>query len=147
MTRAASDCYIQTFAPAIKENLVRIVRSALALTLLVVTVSVGLHAAPAAPRVTIALDASDAPRKIFHAQLTIPAAPGTLTLYYPKWIPGEHAPSGPLMDLAGLKFTGNGQLLKWRRTLDDNWTVLVEVPAGVQEVHASLDFLSPAGTN
>jgi predicted metalloprotease with PDZ domain len=108
--------------------------------------SFSLHAADA-PRISIALDASDAPRKIFHAQLTIPAVPGTLTLYYPKWIPGEHAPSGPVIDLAGLKFTGNGQPLKWRRALDDNWTILVEVPAGVQEVRAALDFLAPAGTN
>jgi predicted metalloprotease with PDZ domain len=121
----------------------RISRCAVVLTAAVSMMSVSLYAAPAAPRITIALDATDAPRKIFHAQLTIPAAPGTLTLYYPKWIPGEHAPSGPVIDLAGLKFTGNGQLLKWRRALDDNWTVLVEVPAGVQEVHASLDFLSP----
>src|SRR6266404_6287430 len=106
MTRAACHCYIHTFAPAIKENLVRNVRSALVLTILISTICIGLHAAPAAPRVTIALDASDAPRKIFHAQLTIPAAPGTLTLYYPKWIPGEHAPSGPVLNLAGLRFTG-----------------------------------------
>src|ERR1700758_745742 len=98
---------------------------------------------PAAPTITISVDATNAPRKIFHAQLTIPASTGTLTLYYPKWIPGEHAPSGPVVDLAGLKFTGNGQFLKWRRALDDNWTVLVEVPAGVQEVHASLDYLGP----
>src|ERR1700756_3717855 len=79
-----------------------------------------------APTIKIAVDASEAPRKIFHAQLTIPANPGTLTLYYPKWIPGEHAPSGPVVELAGLKFTANGQILKWRRALDDNWTVNVE---------------------
>jgi predicted metalloprotease with PDZ domain len=97
----------------------------------------------AAPHLTIALDASNAPRKIFHAQLTIPASPGTLTLYYPKWIPGEHAPSGPVVDLAGLTFTSNGQLLRWRRALDDNWTIRVEIPAGIQEIHAGLDFLSP----
>lgn len=120
----------------------RILRGAMVMSL-VVMLSVWLHAAPAAPHIRVALDATDAPRKIFHAQLTIPAAPGTLTLYYPKWIPGEHAPSGPVIGLAGLKFTGNGQLLKWRRALDDNWTINVEVPAGVQEVHASLDFLSP----
>ncbi|MFZ0758784.1 MAG: M61 family peptidase, partial [Candidatus Sulfotelmatobacter sp.] len=42
-----------------------------------------------APTVTIFLDASSAPRKIFHATLKIPASPGELTLYYPKWIPGE----------------------------------------------------------
>jgi predicted metalloprotease with PDZ domain len=123
-------------------------RCAVAVAAAVSMMSVSLHgAAVPAPHITIALDATDAPRKIFHAQLTIPAAPGTLTLYYPKWIPGEHAPSGPVIDLAGLKFTGNGQLLKWRRALDDNWTVLVEVPAGIQEVHASLDFLSPASGN
>ena len=105
-----------------------------------------LFAAPAPPHITIALDATDAPRKIFHAQLTIPASPGTLTLYYPKWIPGEHAPSGPVIDLAGLKFTAVGQFqpLKWRRALDDNWTINVEVPAGVQQIHANLDYLSPA---
>jgi predicted metalloprotease with PDZ domain len=106
-------------------------------------IPVSSHAA-APPHIAIALDATDAPRKIFHAQLTIPASAGTLTLYYPKWIPGEHAPSGPVIDVAGLKFTGNGQFLKWRRALDDNWTINVEVPSGVNEVHASLDYLSPA---
>ncbi len=126
----------------------RVSRCPAFLTVVVSMMSVSSYAAAAAaPHISIVLDASDAPRKIFHAQLTIPAAPGTLTLYYPKWIPGEHAPSGPVLDLAGLKFTGNGQLLKWRRALDDNWTVLVEVPAGVQEVHAGLDFLSPVSGN
>ncbi|MGA9504864.1 MAG: M61 family peptidase, partial [Terriglobales bacterium] len=48
------------------------------------------------PLVTLAVDASEAPRKIFHAELRIPAKPGTLTLYYPKWIPGEHGPTGPI---------------------------------------------------
>ena len=96
-----------------------------------------------APHATLALDATEAPRRILHAHLVIPATSGTLTLYYPKWIPGEHAPSGPVLDLTGLRFTGNGQLLKWRRALDDSWTIHVEVPSGVQEVDASLDFLSP----
>ncbi|HWY58511.1 MAG TPA: hypothetical protein VNZ03_28860 [Terriglobales bacterium] len=98
-----------------------------------------------APTITIAVDASQAPRKIFHAQLTIPATAGTLTLYYPKWIPGEHGPTGPIQDLAGLKFTANGQTLKWRRDLLDGWTVHVEVPTGVSAVNASLDFISPVG--
>src|SRR3981081_1602770 len=98
-----------------------------------------------APTITIAVDASEAPRKIFHAQMTIPAAPGSLTLYYPKWIPGEHGPTGPIQDLAGLKFTANGQTLKWRRDLLDGWTIHVEVPAGASAVDASLDFISPAG--
>ncbi|HEX3739089.1 MAG TPA: M61 family peptidase [Terriglobales bacterium] len=115
--------------------------------IMVLTCPAVLLAAGSAPHINIALDATDAPRKIFHAQLTIPASAGTLTLYYPKWIPGEHAPSGPVIDLAGLRFTGNGQLLKWRRDLADDWTIHVDVPAGVQEVHAALDYLSPAGSD
>jgi len=98
-----------------------------------------------APTISLAVDASEASRKIFHAQLKIPASPGTLTLYYPKWIPGEHGPTGPVEDLAGLKFTANGQTLKWRRDLLDGWTIHVEVPAGASSVDASLDFISPAG--
>jgi len=96
------------------------------------------------PNVTITVDATTAPRKIFHATLKIPATPGDLTLYYPKWIPGEHAPDGPVVDLAGLKFSAAGKALKWRRALDDGFTIHVEVPAGVAEVDAELDFLSPA---
>jgi predicted metalloprotease with PDZ domain len=109
----------------------------------VITCSLASRAATAPPHINIALDATDAPRKILHAQLTIPATAGTMTLYYPKWIPGEHAPSGPAIDMTGLKFTANGQFLKWRRDLADNWAIHVEVPAGAQEVHASLDYLEP----
>src|ERR1700756_4672854 len=96
------------------------------------------------PTVTIFVDASSAPRKIFHAKLKIPAAAGDLTLYYPKWIPGEHAPDGPVIDLAGLFFKANGQTVKWRRDLLDGFTIHVEVPQGISEVQADLDFLSPA---
>lgn len=100
--------------------------------------------AASGPHITLSVDASAAPRKMFHARLRIPAAPGTLTLYYPKWIPGEHAPTGPVNDLAGLKFWAGGQTLKWRRDTLDAWTINVEVPAGQNEVQADLDFLSPA---
>ncbi|MFZ0797591.1 MAG: hypothetical protein WAM98_07365, partial [Terriglobales bacterium] len=97
-----------------------------------------------APTVALSVDASEAPRKIFHAQLRIPAKPGTLTLYYPKWIPGEHGPTGPITDLTGLKFTASGKTLKWRRDLLDGFTFHVEVPPGENEVVANLDYASPA---
>ena len=82
--------------------------------------------------------------KDFPFFLKIPVSAGDLTLYYPKWIPGEHAPDGPVVDLAGLFFKANGQTLKWRRDLQDGLTIHVDVPAGVSEVEAELDFLSPA---
>jgi len=96
------------------------------------------------PTVFIWVDATSAPRKIFHAKLRIPATAGDFTLYYPKWIPGEHAPDGPVIDLAGLKFTASGKTLKWRRDLLDGFTLHVDVPTGATEVAAELDFLSPA---
>ena len=104
-----------------------------------------LFAQNAAPVITVALDATEAPRKIFHARLTIPVKPGTVTLYYPKWIPGEHGPTGPIQELAGLGFTANGQTLKWRRDLLDGWTLQLEVPAGVSSVEAALDYTAPVG--
>jgi predicted metalloprotease with PDZ domain len=113
--------------------------------LFLLTLTIPIFAAGPAPHITIALDATEAPRKIFHARMTIPVTGGPLTLYYPKWIPGEHGPTGPIQDLAGLKFTANGQILKWRRDLLDGWTIHVDVPAGAASVDASLDFLSPAG--
>jgi len=110
-----------------------------------ITVPVAAQSSPAgtAPTITISVDATDAPRKMFHAHLTIPATPGTLTLYYPKWIPGEHGPTGPIQELAGLRFTGNGHILKWRRDLLDGWTFHVEVPEGVSLVDAALDYMAP----
>jgi predicted metalloprotease with PDZ domain len=114
--------------------------------LLIAFVSPMLAAGAPAPQVRLSVDATEAPRKIFHARMTIPAKAGTLTLYYPKWIPGEHGPTGPVQDLAGLKFTANGQTLSWRRDLLDGWTFHVEVPAGVSSIEASLDFISPAGS-
>ena len=51
------------------------------------------------------MDATDAPRRLLHAHLVIPAHPGPITLQYPRWIPGEHAPSGPIVNLSGLRMT------------------------------------------
>ncbi len=111
----------------------------------VCALALSLHSWSATPpTVTLSIDATMAPRKIFHASLKIPASAGDLTLYYPKWIPGEHAPDGPVADLAGLKFSAGGKTLNWRRDLLDGFTIHVEVPAAVNEIDAELDFLSPA---
>ena len=61
--------------------------------------------------IKIEVDLREAPRRIFHARLDIPTAAGPLTLVYPQWIPGEHGPTGPIADLAGLKFTAAGKPL------------------------------------
>src|SRR5262245_26177558 len=65
--------------------------------------------------IALALDARETPRKLLHARETMTVSPGALTLVYPKWLPGEHAPDGPIDDLVGLKFTSGGKTLPWRR--------------------------------
>ncbi len=65
--------------------------------------------------ITLTVDATEAPRAIVHAKEEIPVAAGPLTLVYPKWIPGEHGPTGPVTDLTGLKMSANGKSIPWRR--------------------------------
>jgi predicted metalloprotease with PDZ domain len=89
------------------------------------------------------VDLRDAPRHIFHSKLTFAVKPGPLTLLYPQWIPGEHGPTGPISQMAGLKFTAGGKTLAWRRDDVNMFAFHLEVPAGATELTASLDYLSP----
>ena len=92
---------------------------------------------------TLAVDLSDAPKKIFRIAETIPVTPGPLTLYYPKWIPGEHAPSGPIQNVTGLVIKANGKQLAWRRDLREMYAVHLDVPQGTRQLDLSFQFLSP----
>jgi len=91
--------------------------------------------------IRISVDATQAPQKILHAQLEIPASPGPLTLYYPKWMPADHSPDGPIANLAGLKFASGGKPLAWRRDLVDMYTFHLDVPKDTAGVTVNLDFL------
>jgi predicted metalloprotease with PDZ domain len=93
--------------------------------------------------ITLTVDVTDAPHKLFHAREIIPANPGPLTLYYPKWIPGEHGPTGPIINLAGLKFEAAGKTLAWRRDPVDMYAFHLDVPGGAATVEADLEFLAP----
>ncbi len=68
-----------------------------------------------------------------------------MTLYYPKWIPGEHGPDGPIANLTGLKFEGNGKTIPWQRDLLDAFTFHLEIPDGVSKLDANYDYLEPDG--
>src|SRR6266852_2462040 len=94
--------------------------------------------------ITLSVDATEAPRKLFHARITMPVSPGPLTLVYPEWIPGEHGPTGPIINLAGLKITTGGKTIAWRRDDADMYAFHLEVPAGAKEIEVALDFLAPA---
>lgn len=95
----------------------------------------------AAPPIRLVVDASQAPQKILHAHMEMPVSAGPLTLYYPEWIPGEHMPDGPIIQVAGMKFSGGGKTIAWRRDLVEMFSIHVDVPAGVTTLVADFDFL------
>jgi predicted metalloprotease with PDZ domain len=95
------------------------------------------------PAITIAVDASDAAHRFFHAKEILPARPGAMTFYYPKWIPGEHGPGGPLVNFTGLKFFAAGKEIPWVRDSLDMFTFRVSVPAGVNSLEVHMDYVAP----
>lgn len=95
--------------------------------------------------ISLTVDATKTPQKLLHAHLVLAVQPGPLTLYYPKWIPGEHSPSGPIASLTGLKFEGNGKVIPWKRDLLDTFTFHVDIPAGVSQLEANYDYIEPEG--
>lgn len=101
------------------------------------------HAARAqAPlAMTLAVDATEAPRGLIHLRETIPVNAGALTLDYPRWLPGEHAPNGPIPNLATLAIDANGTKLAWTRDLVDLDSFHVDVPSGVQSLTVTYDYL------
>jgi predicted metalloprotease with PDZ domain len=94
---------------------------------------------------TVTVDATDAPRKMLHADETIPVQSGDLTLVYAKWIPGEHGPTGPVNNLAGIVIKANGKILSWGRDNVNMFAIHVHVPEGVSELQVHDDFLATAG--
>ena len=89
------------------------------------------------------VDATDAPRRLFHVQMTMPAKPGPMTLLYPEWIPGEHGPTGPIANLVGLKIQGGGKTIPWKRDSVNMFAFHLDVPAGVSSLDVAFDFISP----
>ena len=97
--------------------------------------------------IRLIVDASQAPQKILHVKMEIPVSAGALTLYYPEWIPGEHMPDGPIIEVAGMKFNGGGKTIPWRRDLVEMFSFHLDIPQGVTTLNAEFDFLlsAPAG--
>ena len=98
-----------------------------------------------APPIRLNVDARQAPLKILHTRLEMPATPGPLTLHYTKWIPGLHEPAGPIANVTGLMFAANGKTIPWRRDLRDVFTFHVDVPQGASQLDVSFDYLEPSG--
>ena len=93
------------------------------------------------------VDARDIDRRIQRVRERIPVSPGPLTLWYPKWIPGNHAPTGPINQMAGLVIRGNGKVLQWTRDSGDMYAFRLQVPEDVGVLDIEFQYLSPTATD
>lgn len=92
---------------------------------------------------TLAVDATDLDRRVFRAHETIPVKPGPMTLLYAQWPPGDHKPTAPLYDFAGLKITADGKPVAWTRDTVDVFAFHLVVPPGAGTLAVDADYLTP----
>ncbi len=101
-----------------------------------------LMPAAAAQPIRLVVDVSQAPsQNIVRTHETIPVRPGPLTLYYPKWIPGEHQPVGPIVNVADLTIRADGRTIPWRRNPLDMFAFETDVPKGVRSIDVHFTYL------
>ena len=99
--------------------------------------------APYPGEITLRVDATDLDHKILRVQQTLPAVAGPLTLYYPRWLPGNHSPNGDINLLTGLKITAGGKTIAWQRDPLDVYAFKLDVPAGTSALHLEFEHLGP----
>lgn len=93
--------------------------------------------------IALNVDVSDVQRRIFRVVETIPAGAGRFELYYPQWLPGNHAPRGPIEQLAGLRFRVDGRELNWQRDPLNAYRFMVILPAGTRQLQVEFQVASP----
>ncbi len=111
---------------------------------LALALALAASASPAAAAdapITLRVDARESVRHLLHVTESVPVASGEVSLAYPKWIPGEHGPTGPIAEVVDLVVTAGGRRLEWRRDDVDMYVIHVHVPAGVTKLDLAFDFL------
>ena len=98
---------------------------------------------PAGPPMQLDVDATDGDHRVFRVRQRLPVVPGPLKLFFPQWLPGQHAANGEIGRLAGLQIQAKGQALPWRRDPADAFAFLLDVPTGVAELQLAFEYLSP----
>lgn len=93
--------------------------------------------------ITLNVDLSDLDHRLFKVRETLPVTPGPLKLWYPEWLPGNHAPRGPIEALTGLVITANGQRVEWTRDPVDVYAFNLIVPEAVQSLDLAFQYASP----
>jgi predicted metalloprotease with PDZ domain len=101
------------------------------------------------PGGTIGLSVSitDVVHRVIDVEETVPVEAGELTLLYPAWIPGNHSPTGPISEVAGLEVSANGGRIPWTRDRVNVYAFHINVPAGVSTLEVKFNYLTPLKSN
>jgi predicted metalloprotease with PDZ domain len=93
--------------------------------------------------IRLAVDATDTARGIFRVHETVPVAQaGAMVLLFPKWLPGNHSPTGPIDKIAGLTIRAGAAKVAWVRDPVDVYAFHVAVPNGAKALDLDFQFLS-----
>jgi len=118
-------------------------RKFLALTLIAMTGGATCASAQdsSASAMTLVVDETQAARRIAFVHEEIRVRPGTLALAYPRWIPGEHGPTGPIQQFAMLRVYSGNTTLRWTRDPDDIYAIHIEIPPKTDRISVDFDSL------
>ena len=98
--------------------------------------------------IQLTVDASDVARAIIKVHEHVPVSGADdFVMLYPKWLPGNHSPTGQINKVAGFHATANGHELKWVRDDLDVYAFHIAVPQGVTAVDIDFQYLSPTDRN
>jgi predicted metalloprotease with PDZ domain len=101
---------------------------------------------PFAGPIVLSVDATDVEHRVLRIRETIPVRAGPLTLLYPEWIPGTHAPTNEIKRLAGLRIVAGQAALAWTRDPANMYAFHIDVPNGVRSIELEFQqLLSPDG--
>ena len=99
------------------------------------------HGQSAQAAMTLLVDETQASRRIAFVREEIRVRPGMLALGYPRWIPGEHGPTGPIQQVAALRIHSGDVTLPWKRDPEEIYTIHVDVPPGTDRITVEFDTL------
>ena len=84
--------------------------------------------------IVLEIDASDVARGLYRVKQTVPVPAGRdkLILQLPQWLPGNHAPRGPINLIADIRFEADGKPVQWTRDPVEVHAFHIPLPAGTK---------------
>jgi predicted metalloprotease with PDZ domain len=93
--------------------------------------------------ISLLVDFANVTDRVMQVHETIPVKGREITLLYPQWLPGNHAPSNQVAAVAGLVVTANGKKIPWLRDPVDMYAFHVELPQDATKLDVSFQYLAP----